>query len=109
MPITAIIEGAARKTLFSGAAATVVGSTGLGVYDVSKYSRFTGLFSVVGSVTLRWRMGVQSGSYVVTSSTVINSGPAVFETLNYGRFSEWTFLAANSQTPTYIVQAEPLR
>ncbi len=109
MPISSIIDGHARKTLFSGNAASVPGSTGHGVYDVSKFSRFTGLFSVVGSVTLRWRLGVQSGNYVVTSSTVINSGPAVFETLNYGKYSEWTFSAANSQTPTYMIAAEPLR
>ena len=99
MPISAIIEGHGRKTLFSGVAASVSGSTGLGTFDTTKYSRFTGLFSVVGSITLRWRLGIQSGTYVVTSSTIINSGSAVFETTNFGKYSEWTFLAANSQNP----------
>ena len=109
MPITNILEGAAQKTLFSGVAATVVGSTGLGVFDTSKFSQFTGMLSVTGSVTLRWRLGIQSGTYLVTSSMIVNSGPAIFSTANFGKYSEWGFSAANSQTPSYIVQAEPLR
>ena len=88
MPITAIIDGHGRKTLFSGVAASVPGSTGLGTYDTSKFSRFTGLFSVVGSTTFRWRMGVASANFQVSSSGVINSGSAVFDQLNrYGIYS----------------------
>jgi hypothetical protein len=72
-------------------------------------ARFGVLSSVVGSVTVRWRMGVQSGNFQVSSSVVINSGAAVFDQLNYGKFTEFGFVAANSQTPTYLVVAEPLR
>ena len=68
-----------------------------------------GNFSVVGSVTLRWRTGNESGTYLITSSTVINSGPAVFDQLNTGVHVEWWFSSANSQNPSYFVLREPLR
>ena len=62
MPVTTLVDGHGRKTLFSGVAPTVPGSYGLGVYDTSKCSGFAGMFSVTGSVTLRWRLGVSSGT-----------------------------------------------
>src|SRR5688572_19173362 len=99
MPGSTLIDGHSRKTLFSAAPGGVVGSTGLGVYRVDKYSRLAGLFSVVGSATLQWRYGVSSGQYQVTSSVVINSGGYLFDQINYGRFVEFGFNAVNSQTP----------
>ena len=91
MPIRSIIDGQTKHTLFSGTAASVPGSTGLGAYSTSKYARFGGVLSVVGSVTLRWRMGIDDGNYQVTSSVVINSGAAVFDVLNYGRFTDFNY------------------
>jgi hypothetical protein len=63
----------------------------------------------VGSMTLRYAMGVFSGDYQVTSSIAINSGGNVVDVLNVGLFVEWTFTAANSQTPDFLVMGEPLR
>jgi hypothetical protein len=68
-----------------------------------------GLFQSVGSMTLRWQMGVHSGDYQVTSSIVINSGNTVFDQLNYGLYVNFTITAANSQTPKYLMIGEPLR
>ena len=67
------------------------------------------MFSVVGSVTLQFRSGVQSGNCQSTSATTINSGSSVLDMLNYGLYLNLTVSAANSQTPTYLVMGEPLR
>jgi hypothetical protein len=48
-----------------GSATTIPGSTDLGTYNTGGYSRITGLLSTVGSMTLRWQMGVYSGNYQV--------------------------------------------
>jgi hypothetical protein len=109
MPGSQIIDGHARRTLFAAAPGALVGSTGLGVYKTDKHSRFTGLFSIVGSATLQWRYGVSSGQYQVTSSVVINSGAVVFDQLSYGRYVEFGFNSVNSQTPSYFIAGEPLR
>lgn len=92
-----------------GSATTIPGSTGLGVYNTGGYARFVGLFSIVGSITLQYRMGVFSGNYQVTSSVVVNSGGSSIDVLNLGRFTEFTFSAANSQTPTYYIMGETVR
>jgi hypothetical protein len=60
-------------------------------------------------MTLRYQMGVYSGNYQVASSVVINSGGAVFDVLNYGRFTNFTITAANSQTPRFFLLGEPIR
>jgi hypothetical protein len=44
------VEGHSRGTLVSTTALSVPGSTGLGTVNVQQYFRFTGLFSVVGSL-----------------------------------------------------------
>jgi hypothetical protein len=92
-----------------GNSTTIPGPTNLGAYDTGGYSRLAGLFSTVGSMTLRWQMGVYSGNYQVASSVVINSGGTIFDVINYGRFTNFTITAANSQTPTYVILGEPLR
>jgi hypothetical protein len=48
----------------AGAAAVQLNRAG----PCGMYSRFTGLFAVVGSVTLRWRMGVESANFQVSPS-----------------------------------------
>jgi hypothetical protein len=104
-----------RKVLFrspptpGGNATTIPESTDLGTYQVGGFSRFTGLFQSVGSMTLRWQMGVHSGNFQVTSSIVINSGATIFDQLNYGIYVNFTVTAANSQTSTYVSFGESLR
>jgi hypothetical protein len=92
-----------------GGATTIPGSTDLGTYQTGGFSRLTGIFSTVGSMTLQYRMGVHSGNYQVTSSVVINSGGSTFDVLNFGLYVNFTVTAANSQVPTYVVLVEPLR
>ena len=105
-----IVKGHARQSLVAQTNFSVPGSTGLGTFLVTQYSRFAGLFSVTGSVTFRYAMGINSGVFQVTSSFVVNSGPAVFDVLNFGRYCDFSFSAANSQSmPAILIYAEPLR
>jgi hypothetical protein len=67
------------------------------------------MFSSVGSMTLRWQMGVHSGDYQVTSSVVINSGATTFDQVNYGLYVNFTVTAANSQAPRFFLLGEPIR
>lgn len=106
----AIITGHGRTTLVAETTLAVDSGTLLGVFNGNKYSRYAGLFSVVGSVTFRYRMGINSGTYQVTSSFVVNSGPATFDVLNYGRQTEFMFSLANSQSMNAVlVYGEPIR
>jgi hypothetical protein len=89
-----------------GSPTTIPGSTDQGTYQCAGFSRFVGLFSSVGSMTLRWQMGVHSGDYQVTSSIVINSGGNVFDQLNVGLYTNFTITAANSQTPDFLLMGE---
>ena len=88
---------------------TIPGSTDLGTYHCGGFNRFVGLFSTVGSMTLRWQMGVYSRNFQVTSSILINSGATIFDAVNFGRFVNFTVTAANSQTPTFLLLGEPIR
>lgn len=92
-----------------GPPTTIPGSTGLGCYQVGGFSRFVGLFSTVGSMTLRWQLGAHSGDYMVSSAVVINSGGCTVDFLNYGLYAEFTITAANSQTPDFLILGEPIR
>ena len=74
-----------------------------------QYSRFTGLWSTVGSLTLRLRSGVASGSFQVSSVFAINSGPGTFDVLNYGQVLDVAITAANSTVYSLLVNGEPLR
>jgi hypothetical protein len=99
-----------RRTLFVGSAGANISRGGVvGVYNIAKYSRFTGRFGSVGSATLQWGVGVDSGTYQVTSSLPVNSGPTIFDQLNYGRFTEFSFSKAFSAQATYVVLGEGLR
>ena len=111
MPGSEIIKGHARQVLFSrvGSEATQGDSVDFGQFDVGLFSRLTGqVFTDSGGLTLRWRYGVGSGSFQVTSTTVISLG--VFDEINYGRFVDFSFTPINS-TSTYAIQifGEPLR
>jgi hypothetical protein len=110
MPQTFILDGHARRTLVGTTNLSVVGSIGLGVFNVSQYSRLAGMISIIGSATVRYQMGISSGNYAVSSSFTANSGGSVFDVLNYGRAVDCSQTAANSQVVGGIlICGEPLR
>ena len=88
---------------------TTGGSADFGQFSVARYSRFTGLWSTVGSLTLRYRMGVASGAFQVSSTIAVNSGPGVIDVLNYGQFADFAITAARSTVYNLLVNGEPLR
>jgi hypothetical protein len=67
------------------------------------------MFSGISSATIQYRMGVHSGDYQVSSSFVVNSGPQLFDVLNYGVYANFTVTAAVSMAPDFILIGEPLR
>ena len=93
----------------AGSPTTIPGSTDLGTYQVGGFSRFVGMLSTVGSMTLRWQMGVHSGDYIVSSSILVSSGLTLFDQLNVGLYVNFTVIAANSQTPKFVLIGEPIR
>jgi hypothetical protein len=103
-----LLAGTLRKTLVS-TVATISGSTGLGVYPVDGYSRFVGILSTIGSMTLRWQMQAFSGTSLVSSSTTINSGSSLLDVRNYGKFVDLSVTAANSQVATVLILGDPSR
>jgi hypothetical protein len=109
MPGSTIVKGHARQTLVAETNLSVTGSTALGTFETNKFSRFAGLFSVIGSITVAYAMGVNSGSYQVSSSFTVNSGAACFDVLNYGRYCDFAITGANSQVLAALIFAEPLR
>lgn len=92
-----IVDGHGRKSLVGETALSVPGSTGLGTFYVAGYSRFAGLFNIVGSITLQYQMGVNSGTYQVSSTFTVNSGGSNFDVLNFGHYAQFTISVANSQ------------
>ena len=110
------VGGHGRKDLFSrvGSQATQGSSVDFGQHEVQGYSRFTGLIrpdsAGATGLTFRWRMGINSGAFQVSSSITVGSGGAVFDQLNHGRFADFAFTAIDSTTTFGIViLGEPLR
>jgi hypothetical protein len=60
-------------------------------------------------MTLQWQMGTHSGDYQVTSSILISSGQTIFDQLNHAIYVNFSIIAANSQTPDYLIIGEPIR
>ena len=110
------IGGHGRNNLFSrvGSQATQGGSIDFGQFEVQQFSRFTGLIrpDSVGAtgLTFRWRMGINSGAFQVSSSVTVGSGGAAFDQINFGRYTDFSFTAIDSTT-TYgiVIMGEPLR
>jgi hypothetical protein len=73
-------------TVPGGTATGINSGTDLGTRQVGGFSRITGMWSGISSTTMQYRMGVHSGDYQVTSSFVVNSGPQLFDVLNYGLY-----------------------
>src|SRR5215468_3511243 len=83
--------------------------TNIGTFPVGQFARINGLFSTISSLTLAYRMGADSGNFIVTSSVVINSGASVFDVINYGRVVNFQVTAGTSQAPTFFLQGESVR
>jgi hypothetical protein len=99
-----------RSPTIPGSGPTGINSgSDLGTYQVGRFSRFTGMWSGISSATIRYRMGVHSGDYHVSSSFVVNSGPSVFDALNYGLYVNFQVTAALSQAPRLVIIGEPIR
>lgn len=107
------IRGHDRQALYSNVAASFTGSAGaaFGAFRCDEFSRFTGLLSVIGSATMRYQLGVNSGTYQVNSTFAVNSGGSVFDVLNPGgRVVNWGFTQAASQENAVVnIIGEPLR
>ena len=110
MAIGANLAGHNRRTLLS-LVTSGIGSGGgdLGTFNVDGFSRLTGLVSVTGSTTLRCQFGINSGTYQVSSTLVVNSGGSVFDMVNYGRVANFAFSLANSTVFTLNLFGEPVR
>ena len=106
-----LLDGHSRRVLISAVSSgiTTGGSADLGQFEVRQFSRFTGLFSTVGSLTFRTRTGVTSGSYQVSSNFAANSGASVYDALNFGQFAYFDITTAQSTIYSVAIQGEPLR
>lgn len=107
-----ILIGHGRNTLFTAVTSAVASgaSVDFGAFNVEKYSRFTGLASAVGSFTLRYRLAINSGTWIVASAFTVNSGGSVFDVLNPGgKVADFGITIANSQVFTIGVLGEPVR
>ena len=105
---------------FKGARQKLVAQTGLsspgsegvsfGVFNTGFFSRFGGFGSIVGSATLRYRTGINSGTWLISSSFPVNSGVFNFDVLNHGVLTEFGFSQATSQAINAIlIYGEPIR
>ena len=104
------IIGQQRVTLVNTATAVASGGTvDFGTFPSNMFARLGGMFSVVGSFSFRYQMGVASGTYLVSSTTVINSGALVFDQIQYGAFINLGFTAVVSSVPTVYLFGESIR
>ena len=85
------------------------GTVDFGTFPSDRSSRIVGTFSVVGSFTFRHQFGVTSGTYLVSSTTVVNSGGSVFDQIQYGLFLNLGFTAVVSSAPVVYLAGEPMR
>lgn len=104
------VIGHAKNVLVDSVFTAASGSTiDFGTFPAGRYSRLCGMFSVVGSFTFRHQMGSASGTYIVTSTTVVNSGPSVFDQVNYGKYLNLGFTQIVSSQPRVFIFGEPTR
>jgi hypothetical protein len=83
--------------------------TDLGTFQCGGFARLVGMWGGISSATLRYQMGVQSGDYQVSSSFVVNSGPQLFDVLNFGVYVNFTVTAAQSNAPDFLIMGETFR
>ena len=105
-----ILIGHARTVLVDSVFNAASGGTiDFGTFQADKWSRVAGMFSVVGSFTFRHQMGPSSGTYIVSSAATVNSGPSIFDQVQYGRFVNLGFTAVVSSQPRVFLYGEPMR
>ena len=100
-----------RRVIYAQDSLSVPGSMHLGTFDTGGYAKFAGFVSALGSVTVRYRMGITSATVAqVSSSFVINSGTGTFDVVNLGMRTEFWLSAANSQVlPSIMIFGEASR
>lgn len=100
-----------NKTILVNSVFTVAsGSTlDMGVFPGDKWSRVAGMFSVVGSFTFRYQMQSISGTTLVTSTLVVNSGGQILDAINYGEYIGLGFTQVVSSQPRVFLYGEPTR
>ena len=104
------IIGQQRVTLINSTFTVASGvAVDFGTFPSDKFARLVGGFSVVGSFTFRHQMGPSSGTYFVSSTTVVNSGGSVFDAIQYGAFLNLGFTAVVSSQPIVYLAGEPVR
>lgn len=74
------------------------GGAQLGSFSTIRFSSIGGLVSGIGSMTLQVQHCANSGSTIVTSSVVINSGGACFSFASFGRTTNFNISQAASQS-----------
>ncbi len=110
-----LVDGHSRRTLFSEVGTvTQGGSHEFGQFDVNQYSRLTGLLSFPAAgatgITFQWRMGINSGTFEVTSNQTGISTTLALDETNHGIFADFTITSVDSTTAfTVLVLGEPLR
>lgn len=100
-----------RKAVLVNSTFTVAsgGTLDMGTFPTDKFSRLVGMFNGFGSLTARYQMGPASGTYLVSSTFVVNSGGSAFDVLNFGTFVNLGFTAVVSSTPQVFIYGEPVR
>ena len=113
---TNFLDGHARHTLVNDTGSVSQGgSVDFGVFQVNQYSRFTGLLSFTGGgatgIGFQWSMGVNSGTYEVSSTqTIVSAGALALDEINHGREARFAITSVDSDTGyTVLVLGEPLR
>ena len=101
-----------RFALVTNNGTAVASGQDFGVYQVTPYSRITGIASGVGSMSLRLRTGfTPTGPFVVSSTWVVNSGPNILDVPNYGSYItiDCTQATTTAPTPNFQLFGEPVR
>jgi hypothetical protein len=81
---------------------------GLGTSSAQRYTSTAGLISLVGSATLQIQLGVNSGTWQVSSAITVNSGGSSFSFKNFGRVVNVNLNQAASQSlNTIFIYGQP--
>ena len=95
---TANVKGSPRQVIASFTSTLGVGSSYTSdSIDVSQFKSFVGITSVDSSnVVMRFRQGVSSGTFVVSSTTAAVAGETLLDWTAYGQYAEVAISAVNS-------------
>jgi len=90
-----------KKTVFVNQTSLALSGSGgaqLGAFSTIRFSSIGGLISSIGSLTLQVGYAANSGTTLVTSSVVVNSGNSVFSFASFGRTTNFNISQASSQS-----------